>query len=551
MMLLDHLTREIRYAVRTLGRTPGVLIVLVLCLGVGIGANTTLFTLFNATVLQGPTAREPRRLVQIEPGNGDQISYLNYRDLRDIGAFEDLAISAGAVLNLRRGDRLEPMTGLQVSGNFFQILGVDAALGRTFNSEESDPARRPQVLVLDHHFWSERLDRDPRVVGRVVNVNGEPFTIVGVLGHGFRPGMGLHRPDAYVPISPVVSTGFDDRRTGRYDLRARLARGVTRQQAAVAFTAAAQRLEETFPKENVSFGRPASVLPLTGWGSLQGRGVPSELPVLLAAPFVLFGLLLLTACANVAGVLLARGASRRHEIAVRLALGAGRASLVRMLLIESLLLSLLATAGGLAATTMILPMLGQVQLLNAMAVRIPAIELDLYLTAYAAALALITCLLCGVVPAFQATRMAFAAGLREASPGSRRRRMRSLIVAGQVAVSVLLLATALMFLRSLVHVATVDPGFDVHHGLTAQITLEENRFTEAQRHLFAEQVVERVQAVAGVTSASFASLIPLGGNAVGRRAVVRDRPDWGGMRVNVSNVGPRFFGTMGIGPART
>jgi putative ABC transport system permease protein len=226
MGILDHVARDLRYGARRLGRTPGVLIVLVLSLGLGIGANTTLFTLFNSTVLQGPTAREPRRLVQIEPGNGDQISYLNYRDLHGLGAFDDLAISSGATLNLRRGDRLEQLTGLQVSGNYFQLLGVDAALGRTFNAEESDPARRQQVLVLGHHFWAERLQADPRVVGLVVHINGEPFTVVGVLGPGFRPGMGLYWPDAYVPISPIVSAALEDRRTGRFDLRGRLASGV-------------------------------------------------------------------------------------------------------------------------------------------------------------------------------------------------------------------------------------------------------------------------------------------------------------------------------------
>ena len=287
-------------------------------------------------------------------------------------------------------------------------------------------------------------------------------------------------------------------------------------------------------------------MPLTGWGSLQGRGVPSELPLLLAAPFVLFTLLLLIACANVAGVLLARAANRRHEIAVRVALGASRASLVRMLLTESLLLSSLATAGGLFATAVILALLGQIELPNALAIRLPSLQLDLSMTAYASALALVTCLLCGVVPAVQATRVTFSAGLRESSPASHRRRLRSLIVVSQVAASVFLLATALMFLRSLLHVATVDPGFDVAHGITAHLTLEENRFTEMRRHMFAEALVERVSSIPGVTSASFASLIPLGGNSVGRRAQLRDRPEWNGMRVSVSNVGPRFFDTLGI-----
>ncbi len=546
MRLVDHLLRDAHYGARNLLRTPGVLLVLVSCLTLGIGVNTALFTLFDGTILQGPSAREAERLVQIEPGNGDQISYLNYRDLRGIPSFDDLAISAGVALNVRRGDRLEQLSGLQVSGNFFQILGVDAAFGRTFNAEEADPARRQQVLVLDHHVWAERFQSDPETVGRVVSVNGEPFTIIGVLGQDFRPGLGLYQPAAYVPISPVVSSGLDDRRNARFDLRGRLRAGVTRQQAAAAVTTAAAELERIHPAQNASFGRPALVLPLTGWGSLQGRGVPSEVPVLLAAPFVLFALLLLIACANVAGVLLARSASRRHEIAVRVALGASRASLVRLLLVESLLLSLLATAGGLLATALIMPMLGQIELPNALALRLPSMQIDRRLAAYASGLAIVTCLLCGIVPAIQATRVTFAAGLRESAPASHRRRLRSVIVAGQVAASVLLIATALIFMKSLFHVAKVDPGFDIHHGVTARIALESNRFPDARRHLFAEQLVERVTGLPGVTSASFASLIPLGGNSVGRRALLRDRPDWTGMRVSISNVGPRFFETLGM-----
>jgi predicted permease len=321
---------------------------------------------------------------------------------------------------------------------------------------------------------------------------------------------------------------------------------VTRQQAAAAFTAAAAQLEKIHPRDNAGFGRPAAVLPLTGWGTLQGRGVPSELPLLLAAPFALFGLLLLIACANVAGVLLARATNRRREMAVRVALGASRADLVRMLLAESLLLSSLATIGGLLATVVILSLLGQVQVPSALAVRLPSVQFDLSLAAYTFTMALVTSLLCGLLPAVQATRLKFSGGLRESSPGSHRRRLRSFIVAGQVAASVMLLATALMFLQSLLHASTVDPGFDVHHGITARLTLEANRFTDSRRHLFAEQLVDRVAGIPGVTVASFASLIPLGGSAVGRRAQLRDRPDWDGMRVNVANVGPRFFDALAI-----
>ena len=337
----DSLARDTRYAVRTLRKNPTLVAVLVLCLGLGVGVNATIFGILNEALLQGPTAVNPDRLVRVEPGNSDQISYANYRDLRGTHGFVEFALSASASLNLRNGDALESLTALQVSANFFDLLGLDAFQGRTFTAFEAEPERQPRIVVLDYGFWRRRFREDEGIVGRSLSLNGEPFTVIGVLRRGHRPGMGLYVPDIYVPISRLVSSSLDDRRRAAFDLRARLAPGTTRVQAQAAFTAAAYRLEKAYPDSNVGFGQSAWVLPMSGLASLQGRGMPSEVPVLLAAPFVLFGFVLLIACANVAGVLIARGTSRRGEIAIRLALGASRASLVRMLLIECFVLTLL------------------------------------------------------------------------------------------------------------------------------------------------------------------------------------------------------------------
>ena len=253
---------------------------------------------------------------------------------------------------------------------------------------------------------------------------------------------------------------------------------------------------------------------------------------MLAAPFVVFGLLLLIACANVAGVLLARGASRRPEIAIRLAIGASRANLIGMLLSECFVLSILATAGGLLLTIMVTPLLNYIHLPNVAALHVPPVEANINLLLYAVGVAMVTCLVCGLIPAVQATRVGLTSGLREAAvKGVSRRRLRSVLVGSQVAASALLLMTCLLFLRSLLFVATVDPGFDVYHGVTARVTLEQNRFTQPQQHLFAEQVVRRLESLPGIASVSFASLIPLGGDSVGRRAQLRERQDERGIRV--------------------
>jgi putative ABC transport system permease protein len=354
-------------------------------------------------------------------------------------------------------------------------------------------------------------------------------------------GEALPLPDQTVDLifMSMVFHHFNDPGAG-------LAPGTTRVQAQAAFTAAAYRLEKAYPDSNVGFGQSAWVLPMSGLASLQSRGMPSEVTVLLAAPFVLFGFVLLIACANVAGVLIARGTSRRGEIAIRLALDASRASLVRMLLIECFVLTLLSTVGGLLLARVVTSMVTQIRLPNALTFQIPAMTPDFNLTVYALAVAVITCLVCGLLPALQATRITLTPGLRETANRGRRSRGRRLLVATQVAVSALLLTVCLTFVRGLQHVADVDPGFDVRTGVTARIAVEPHRFTQLQLNAFAEQLVQRLEALPQVRAASFADLIPLGGEGVGRRAELRDVTVDEGFRVWVNAVGPRYFEVMGL-----
>jgi predicted permease len=547
---LDTSWRDVLYAARGLRKHPELLVITALSLGLGIGVNTTLFNIFNIVVLQKPSAVEPSRMVRIEPGNSNCISYLNYRDMRGSAAFAGTAITSTTTLNLRAGGDIEQVPGLEVSGSFFQLLEVNPYFGRFFNAEESIPERDPRVAVLSYDFWQRHLNGTGDALGKTLALNGRPYTVIGILGRDYRAGMGFQVPEIYVPISPMIDPNFGERGHPTFQLIARLTPGVTRQQAEASFTASAKALEAAWPVENKDFGRPAWAIPAFGPASLQGRGTPPEFFIVLAAPFVILGLLLLIACANVAGVLLARGAGRRHELAVRLALGASRGRLVRTLLAESLLLSAFGAAAGLLLTAWLGPlltqMLTQIRIPNAPPLpRLPLLA-DLNLVWYTLGIALLTCLMCGLIPALQSTRLTITPGLKQNPLIRGRKRLRSLMVVAQVAASALLLVTCLLFLRSLLYVETVNPGFDVQHLLTAKITPARSGLTEAQNDQLAGQMTERIEAIPGIVSVSYASLIPLGGDSVGSQAKIKNRPGWRSPMILLSNVGPRYFATMGI-----
>jgi hypothetical protein len=261
------LTQDLIYAARSLRKAPGLVAVVVLTLALGIGENTTVFNVLNLMLLAPPTAVEPDRLVRIEPGNGNQISYLNFRDMAGSSAFADMALTTGASLNWRNGDAVEPVPAMALSANYFQLLGAHAWFGRTFISEAS----APEVVVLSYEFWQRRFASERGIIGRSVNLNGRPFMVIGVMARGYRAGMGSLIPQMFVPISPAVSDVLEDRRSAAFSVVARLAPGMGREQAQAAFTSMAQALEKAYPKENRSLGREAFVAPLSGLASLRER----------------------------------------------------------------------------------------------------------------------------------------------------------------------------------------------------------------------------------------------------------------------------------------
>jgi predicted permease len=533
---IDSLRQDLRHAFRSLRRAPGLVAISVLSLGLGIGVNLALYSAINTIFMHRPTMTGPGRVVGVEAGGFRQLSYPNYRDLRDSGIFADtMAFRAGS-LNLGSGEDVGRLGVLIVSANYFEGLGVNAAIGRTFGAEEAAPERAPRMVVITDAYWNARFGGDRSAIGRTMTLNGESFEIIGVLGPGFRAITGFAAPPAYVPVSALTLPTMDDRGSPALSVMGRLPDGGTRQQAQAAVSAWGQALERSFPDRNQGLGRPAPVFPAQ---SMQFRGTPvgfQLFPIVLA---VLFALLLLLGSVNVAGLLLARATARRQELAVRVALGAGRHRVVQSLLVESLLLSTLAAAAGFALTLAL--------------TRAPALggffqqvlEPDFRLVGPALLLVLITTLVCGGLPALRATDGQLVNRLRqEEATHTSRLSLRGALVVGQVAMSLVLLVVASLCLRSQSRVFAVDPGFDLDRGVVARITLDARRDTPEGLIAAADRLVERLEQLPGVQSAAAASLVPLGGDALAASFHPAGRSDIPGTRPTAISVGPRYFGTV-------
>ena len=383
-------------------------------------------------------------------------------------------------------------------------------------------------------------------MGKRLTLNNAPFDVIGVLPESYRAIGATDDPDLYVPLSALVLPTIANRNNGNaLGVLGRLARGTTRQQAQGAVTALGQQLEQTYPQDNKGMGRPATVVPL----QVREFGGWQEPLLISSALMTLFGLVLLSACANVAGLLLARLSRRQREIAVRIALGARRGRLIRMLLAESFGLACLgAAAGGLlffwlsrVLRTISLPAgLGSMQL---------SLEVDATVAFYALALVLGTGLLCGIVPAWRATRSNVVADIQsgESYGATGRLWMRHALVVGQVAASVTLLVISALLIRTLMRIAVIDPGFDLDRGLVAAVNLEADRYAVDGGLPLGERIVDALRGRPGIESSSFAGIIALGAEGSATRVQVEGRAsESGGSRTYLNSVGPAYFATLGI-----
>jgi len=561
---MEAIWSDVRFAWRMIRKSPAVTLVAVLSLALGIGANTTIFTFVNALFLHPLPFVEPSRLVALythdEKAPGFlPLSHPNLESFLEHGGdvFSGLAAYGLAPMSLSGGGEPEQVQGEIVSGNYFDLLGVEAAVGRTFLPEEDRTPGTHPVVVLGHAFWSRRFGADPGAVGKTLTLNGQPFTIIGVSPAEFRGTATLNRPDLWVPMQmhDQVLTGpfrlwFNNRRALLFNGIARLRPGVSVEQARAEVQAIARSLAQEFPNENQ--GRTVAVLPLAQ--TTLNPNVQGNLELAGAILMGVVGLVLLVACANVANLLLARAAARQQEIAIRLAIGAGRRRLVRQLLTESLLMALASGVLGLLLAYWLRDLLWTLRPpIVAHNAIYPA--LDARVLGFTLLVALVTGVLFGLVPALQSTKPEVLPSLKgEAAPPSpssgRRLNLRGALVVVQVALSLLALLGAGLFLRSLRQALTINPGFETENLAVFTVNLDTQGYEpERGRQLF-DQALERLNTAPGVRSATLASNLPLTVFTGPFRSLLPQgkeaRPDDRGTLVLTNTVDPRYFDTMGM-----
>jgi predicted permease len=553
---MPNFLQDLRYGLRMMRKNPGFTAVALLTLALGIGANATIFTWLNSILVVGlPGVKAPRELVAVIPVSPDfgmtSVSYPDYVDYRDrnttlagLTALESQAVSLSGDGNPER------VWAELVTANFFDVMGVRPILGRTFLAEEERTPNASPVVVLSYSLWQRRFGGDPSVIGRRVILNNCPFTVVGVASEGFAGGETALRFDLWVPMmmqeKVIPGKRLQARDNSWLMALGRLKPGVTVQQAQAELTDIANRLQREYPG-----GARGSVSVFPMWKS--PKGATSVLgPVLLLLMGVV-ALVLLIACANVANLLLARATGRRREIAIRLALGAGRGRLLRQLLTESLLLSLAGGALGIICANWTAGLLRTLAPPTDFPVGM-ALDLDARVFAFTFGLALLTGLAFGLAPALQAVRTDMLVPLKDesaaiAGAGGRRAWLRNALVVSQVSISVLLLVTAGLFLRSLANAQTFRPGFTAGGVLLASVDLFPGGYKADTARAFYKQVLEKVRALPGVESASMARRVPLGLGGSSSSSIRiegfelrKDERPW----TYINNVSPDYLRTMRI-----
>lgn len=551
--------QDLRYAIRQMARKPGLTLFAVLSLALGIGANSSMFSLVNAILFRELPAARPQELVDVYSGHEGELQYAtwSYPDFADVRQWNQVFAEFTAV-NLTiathdDGRRTELLFGEQVSGNFFRMYGIKPALGRDFLPEEDVTEGASPVVLLGHRFWQQRLGADPRIVGKTIKLNGQHLTIVGVAPEIFKGSFPGVSSDFWVPMHVGAALSgigsLDERGSRSLFAKARLAPGVSVEQAQAQMNALVGRLRAAYPKE--CEGLTVTLVPTRD--VVLNPAIDGPIFGVAGLLMGIVGLVLLIACSNIANLLLVRAAERRREIAVRLALGASRGRLIRQLLTESVLLALL---GGLAG---LLIAIWTARLIVAFKPPLPIplnldVPLDWRVLTFTLGIALLTGILCGLAPALQSTRPGVVAALKDEEGGLIRRHrklgLRNLLVVAQVATSALLLVGAGLFLRSLGNAQSIDPGFRLRNGVAVQLALElGGAYDEAQGRAFYDRLLERVRALPGVRSASLAEHLPLGLNIHVSSVEIEGRPKPGKgeeLTVDRSGVVPGYFETLGI-----
>ncbi|MBO0860441.1 MAG: ABC transporter permease [Chloracidobacterium sp.] len=554
---MQSFLQDLRYGARMLLKRPGFTLIAAITLALGIGANTAMFSLLDALLLKPlPGVAEPDRLVQIgRTYNGvgfNTSAYADYRDFRDQNTtFTGIAAESDEAFHLGTDKTAERVWGVLVSGNYFEVLGAHAAQGRLLQPDDARNEGESPVAVISERLWRKHFG-DESPVGKAISLNSHNYTIVGVAADFKGTGRLDEKRDVWIPVTMWrhgnpwrVRAGADwlnSRNAQFVELFGRLKPGVTVAQAQTDLGAIAERLERDHPRTNAINKVGVKVLPGLGLSPDARKNVEQFVGIQIGVVAVV----LLIACANVAGLLLARGASEQKEIGVRMALGAPRWRVVQQLLTESATLALLGAVLGILValwlSDWVAAMLPESQ--NDLKAQL-RFTLDWRALSFTLGLSLLTGILFGLAPALQLSKPDLIPALKDARGSLRggRSRLRSSLVVGQVALSLLLLVSAGLFLRTLRNAQAINVGFSYENLLTARLDLDRQGYTEEQGRGFYQQLLERAGNLPGVRSASLAISVPLQGSGYGNTVALDDGRQIN-MRYNI--VTPRYHETMGI-----
>ena len=516
--VIDSLVQDLRYAARSLRRTPGFTAAAIVTLSLGIGATAAVFSVADATAFRPPDVGHPGEVVRVLTTSREipygEVSYPDYVDfaartttLSGLAAYESLDFAFAA-------DRTSPaqyLGGWAVTANFFSVLDSPMARGREFGRD--DERRTSPVAIISHRLWERSFLRSPDVIGRRVVLSGAEFTIVGVAPERFGVELYFH-PDVFIPLTALrlayptlPTTVLDDRTRGWLTVLGRLRPGMTAAQAATEFTTFARDLARAH--DDTNRGKGATVLPeITARARLDSGGMEGGI-----AFVALVGLVLVLACANVANLLLSRGASRGRELALRAALGASRWQLIRQLLIESAVLSLTGAVSGLLLASAAIAYLSTVIVIPSALPLSIDLRLDTRALVVTALAAIATTLLCGLAPAFPVLRLAFGQRLKlvPGPPlGRMRPTLRTALVVLQVALSVVVLVASGVLMRASLVAQRLDPGFRTDRILLASFNPTLARYDAARSRRFYEELLERTRATPGVSAVGLTRFVPLG-----------------------------------------
>ena len=557
---MNTLWQDVRYGCRMLMKNPSITAVAIIAFGLGIGANTAIFSVVNAVLLRPLPFKDPERLVAVWEGNvkrssvksGGAASYPDFADWRaQNGVFERMAAYHYSDFTLA-GDSGEPahMQGAIVSADLFQVLGVAPTTGRTFLPEEDQPggAGGARAVILSDSLWRQRFSADTKILGRTIKIDGRSFNIVGVMPSGFQFPIQAEPVELWTTMAVDAETAdgsspITEQRGAHYlNVVARLKPGVTMEQAKAEMDVIAQNLQKQYPDTNANFG--------VGMVSLQEFWVGDLRPALLIL-FGAVGCVLLIACANVANLLLARATARYKEVAIRAALGASRLRVMRQLLTESLLLAIL---GG--ALALLLALWGTDLLIKFIPEDVPRlaeIHIDGRVLGFTMLLSVLTGVVFGLAPALNASKTSLTESLKEGgrsgTDGARRNRVRSALVVMEVALSLVLLVGAGLLLQSLLRLQQVNPGFNPKNVLTFRLDLPAVKYSTSQQiGDFFGQLQTRIEELPGVQAASAVSPLPLSNANMGVVFETEGRPVAKSERhpTDLRIISPDYFRTMSI-----